>query len=109
MVISNTPLQIHTVRSASHRNAWFPYAGLKLKAYAVILQTIYEMFMNEIRARGRKGLGFLTSSAPQTDERLAAMQLPARPARSIACTLTHPKHHAQAGSVKSGDQAIDVQ
>ena len=36
------------------------------------------------------------------------MQLPARAARSIARTLTHPKQYAQAGSVKSGDQAIDV-
>jgi hypothetical protein len=57
MAFSITPLQLHTVRSARHRNAWFPYAGLKLKAYAVNPQTIYEVFMNEIRHEAGRAWG----------------------------------------------------
>ena len=43
------------------------------------------------------------------DRRTTMHDAAARAARSIARTLTHPKQHAQAGSVKSGDQAINVQ
>jgi hypothetical protein len=95
----------HGTFCQTQKSVYFRTQAVKIKDYAVILQTTSEVFMNEIWHEAIPGV---SSQQRSPDRRATVHDAAARTARSIARTLTHPKQHAQAGSKKSGDQMINM-